>query len=475
MVISLYVCQIPDNITKEDLEDAFKEMQGFVELRLKTKTIPNEGIVKMAFVDYDSEDNARNAKDVLQSFKFHSEDKGILIKIAENCQHSRIQKSERNKNLLHRNDRMDSQLNRKRKRSFSQNSQDGIRSRDFRSRDRLRSDIRNDRGLRRNDKNDRYNLNKQKRQFYGEQGMNNMPMYGSNLNNPLSNPNISAELLLALLKTATASNVQGISGINNTQTIPNVQNAPNILGVSGQNTQVNQTNSLLNNPTPSLENQGNTVASSVENPNLNNQTNINSASLQQEKQNSENVVAPNALSSSQPNVISGENQEKNPDSEGNNGEIVGENKENVESEVNQEGDNPPQVPDSSQSQLPNPNPESNVSNSPLPPTSDNLLNKQQAFIRYFETVKNIATKTVYVDGLPNDATEREVAHIFRPFPGFITVRLVTKMKNGYKKLICFADFENSFQSTICIQTLQGYRFDKTDTVGLHFSYGNQKQ
>ena len=30
-------------------------------------------------------------------------------------------------------------------------------------------------------------------------------------------------------------------------------------------------------------------------------------------------------------------------------------------------------------------------------------------------VPSNATKTVYVEGLPADATEREVAHMFRPF------------------------------------------------------------
>ena len=39
---------------------------------------------------------------------------------------------------------------------------------------------------------------------------------------------------------------------------------------------------------------------------------------------------------------------------------------------------------------------------------------------------------------------------------------------------CFADFENVIQSTICINTLQGYRFDKNDLVGLHCSYGISK-
>jgi hypothetical protein len=30
------------------------------------------------------------------------------------------------------------------------------------------------------------------------------------------------------------------------------------------------------------------------------------------------------------------------------------------------------------------------------------------------------------------------------------------------------------QSTICINTLQGYRFSKDDLIGLHFSYGVTK-
>jgi RNA recognition motif-containing protein len=85
-----------------------------------------------------------------------------------------------------------------------------------------------------------------------------------------------------------------------------------------------------------------------------------------------------------------------------------------------------------------------------------------------------ATNIVYVEGLPNDVTEREVAHIFRPFPGFKSVRLINKDKKGEKSILCFADFEDITQSTICINTLQGYRFDKNDLVGLHFSYGISK-
>lgn len=35
-----------------------------------------------------------------------------------------------------------------------------------------------------------------------------------------------------------------------------------------------------------------------------------------------------------------------------------------------------------------------------------------------------------------------------------------------KVILCFADFENSFQTTLVINTLQGYRFDKDDILGL---------
>ena len=86
-----------------------------------------------------------------------------------------------------------------------------------------------------------------------------------------------------------------------------------------------------------------------------------------------------------------------------------------------------------------------------------------------------ATDIVYVEGFPYETSEREICHIFRPFTGFQSVRLITREKNGEKTLICFADFENVYQSTICIYTLQGYRFDKNDLVGLHFSYGVNKQ
>ena len=123
----------------------------------------------------------------------------------------------------------------------------------------------------------------------------------------------------------------------------------------------------------------------------------------------------------------------------------------------------------------------NMKNSNIDNNNNNNKNiKNDIFKKYdnefynFDNLKKKATNIVYVEGIPLDATEREVAHIFRPFPGYKSLRLIHKEKNGENTILCFVDFENSFQSTICINTLQGYRFDKSDLVGLHCSYGINK-
>jgi len=127
----------------------------------------------------------------------------------------------------------------------------------------------------------------------------------------------------------------------------------------------------------------------------------------------------------------------------------------------------------------NKNPHSNVNTSTTSNSKStsflNSVNKYDDKFKHFLDFKKNATNIVYVEGLPLNSTEREVAHIFRPFPGFKSVRLITRDKSGEKSVICFADFDDILQSTICINTLQGYRFDKNDLVGLHFSYGVSKQ
>ena len=47
-----------------------------------------------------------------------------------------------------------------------------------------------------------------------------------------------------------------------------------------------------------------------------------------------------------------------------------------------------------------------------------------------------------------------ILDIFRPFPGFKSVRLIPREKKpGEKVIFCFADFENAFQTTLVINTL----------------------
>ena len=71
-----------------------------------------------------------------------------------------------------------------------------------------------------------------------------------------------------------------------------------------------------------------------------------------------------------------------------------------------------------------------------------------------------------------DAKEREVAHIFRPFPGFQGTRLLLKesKSSGRKFYYCFVDFETNIQASICMSTLQGYKFHYKDVRGIKISY-----
>ncbi|AQL02128.1 Nuclear speckle RNA-binding protein A [Zea mays] len=69
---------------------------------------------------------------------------------------------------------------------------------------------------------------------------------------------------------------------------------------------------------------------------------------------------------------------------------------------------------------------------------------------------------LFVDCLPTDCTRREVAHLFRCFPGFKDIRVVHKepRRSGDKAyVLCFVEFENAKFARTPMQALQGYRFD----------------
>lgn len=76
--------------------------------------------------------------------------------------------------------------------------------------------------------------------------------------------------------------------------------------------------------------------------------------------------------------------------------------------------------------------------------------------------EDLERATLYVEGIPLDATEREVSHVFRPFAGFRRLRLITKESSRYPGThycICFVEFETLYQATFAKTVLKGYPFD----------------
>lgn len=70
--------------------------------------------------------------------------------------------------------------------------------------------------------------------------------------------------------------------------------------------------------------------------------------------------------------------------------------------------------------------------------------------------------TLYVSGLPSDTTEREVGHVFRPFPGYVSVQLYrrkSKLEPSEEYVSAFVTFDNQNAAEFCRASLQGYVFD----------------
>jgi len=100
------------------------------------------------------------------------------------------------------------------------------------------------------------------------------------------------------------------------------------------------------------------------------------------------------------------------------------------------------------------------------------------FPNMFPSLPSDASSTLYVEGLPADATEREIAHIFRPFPGYQSLRILTKeSKQNPSRVynLCFIEFDNKYQATFALNHLQGYRLDKDDTKGLSMTYAKSER
>lgn len=373
MVVSLYVCEIPNNITREDIEHVFSEIEGYLETRTK---IANDKRT-IAFIDYQTEQDAKCARETLQGFKFSAQDKGLIIKISDNTKGGQSQNFyTKNPSAQNRN------LTRKRNRSNSSSA----------SKDNNTIPINTAIPTQQPTSNPPLTLtapsNPQQQQQPQQPPSQPPPQPPLELNNILSS----------------------LSSTQPPHLLPNYHNPlftnPNLLKILNEQTALPLGNAVNKGETPNQPQLP-----------LQNQTQLIN-SLQTLKMLYDQI------------------------NKGNNGSNT-----YAKAHVQTQGSFKSFVED---------------------------LEKYDEDIKSYEHFGANATKIVYVEGIPYDAHEREIAHIFRPFPGFQGIRIIPKEKNGKKTIICFIDFENVVQSTLCIQTLQGYRFDKNDSIGLHFSYGVSK-
>ena len=440
MVISLYVCEIPMNVSKKDLDNIFAEIEGFKESRLK---ITNDKR-KIAFIDYETEKDAKFALETLQGFRFSQEDRGMFIKISDNTIGGTTQS-----NRGRRDDRDKRMLNNKKGRGESSDSSEknlrgGGSNKQFSSR--------RDRSL----SQDRNNISGIGNSSY----QNNMSSVNPTSLN--SNKFVDKNNFYNPVKPSAIANQNEMPNINQnniqnfTQANQNPLNTPSLIDLLNLFSTINPniTNQNTNKPYTLPEN-------SSSNPLPNPPESANSLNnIFECLQNFQTVQLISSLAGANSNPLINQPSSQDVYSQG-----LSNNLQNL-SNYNQ---NVPKPEATSYKHKNNHNTSSSNSNS--------FYNNFFKFDDYFKDdlkFKRNATNIVYVEGLPLNSTEREVAHLFRPFQGFKSVRLVFRDKNGEKSLICFADFENVTQSTICINTLQGYRFDKNDLVGLHFSYGVSK-
>mmetsp|Transcript_61835 Transcript_61835/g.109818 ORF Transcript_61835/g.109818 Transcript_61835/m.109818 type:complete len:245 (-) Transcript_61835:84-818(-) len=74
-------------------------------------------------------------------------------------------------------------------------------------------------------------------------------------------------------------------------------------------------------------------------------------------------------------------------------------------------------------------------------------------------------KTLFVENLPNEATDTMLSMLFRQYPGFIEIRLIPG------RGVAFADYQNEYQAGMAMQGLQG--FAMTPEVKLLLSYARK--
>jgi len=72
-MVSLYVCDIPQSIEKQELTEIYRCFDGFVEVRIAK----DRNRQKIAFIDYTGEEQAKIAMNSTRGFRFPSSTRGI--------------------------------------------------------------------------------------------------------------------------------------------------------------------------------------------------------------------------------------------------------------------------------------------------------------------------------------------------------------------------------------------------------------
>eukprot|EP01052_Picozoa_sp_SAG31_P026574 SAG31_NODE_2418_length_5728_cov_4.291704_2_plen_217_part_00 len=95
-------------------------------------------------------------------------------------------------------------------------------------------------------------------------------------------------------------------------------------------------------------------------------------------------------------------------------------------------------------------------------TTSTILSNTSMITHPYLSGHRVRPVTLYVEGVPDDATLREVKHLFRPFPTFKSLRLRKPEGPQRKKTLCFVEFGNEYDARQAMQVLNGYCFQDDD-------------
>ncbi|CDW87591.1 rna-binding protein [Stylonychia lemnae] len=451
-MISLYVCDFPQTLEKEDLESLFQDFEGFIEVRLAK----DKNGQKIAFVDYQDNDQAKKAQNSCSGFRYTGASKGLCVRFSE---HNK-------RDVNNRNGSNNSHIGRS-------NNQNGYQNRQYTS--GSNNNYNQKENFNQSNTSERiqaYSQSLNQRQDnssnFQNQQQSNVPRSilknssGNGVNQQLSMGNsspVNQHQQSSTLNSNPSQSIQGQSNSSPSSQILNYGNLDmnmvmNIINSLKDSTDFNGASSLL---------QGDILASLTQNPQLlSTLLNINLPQLS--NNNNTNATTTANSSASYPSPISNQAQSfQNLCSNLQSNPLIHQTNPLLSSLSVQNGSIPHSV---------------------ISPSLINQLGKLSGFFRNNLPIPKHATNTVYIEGLPHDTSVREVARkfillikyqqsldIFRPFIGFKELRLIPRSsKDGQKVHIAFADFESTFQTTMVINTLQGYRFHKDDIIGLQFSY-----